>query len=90
MLHLLDFKFWNGKKKCFRPIRKCSLTWKNMNIWSAVSLKPEARMDIVLRLAEKNIVPTSMIDISDGLASELLHLGKNSVLEPKYLKENSY
>ncbi len=41
-------------------------------------LKPEARMDIVYELAEKNIVPTSMIDISDGLASELLHLGKNS------------
>jgi len=41
-------------------------------------LKPEARMDIVHELAEKNIVPTSMIDISDGLASELLHLGKNS------------
>jgi thiamine-monophosphate kinase len=41
-------------------------------------LKPEARMDIIHELAEKNIVPTSMIDISDGLASELLHLGKNS------------
>lgn len=41
-------------------------------------LKPEARMDIVHELAEKNIVPTSMIDVSDGLASELFHLGKNS------------
>lgn len=41
-------------------------------------LKPEARMDIVHELAEKNIVPTAMIDISDGLASELLHLAKNS------------
>jgi len=41
-------------------------------------LKPEARMDIIYELAEKNIVPTSMIDISDGLASELFHLSKNS------------
>jgi len=41
-------------------------------------LKPEARMDIIYDLEEKNVVPTSMIDISDGLASELLHLGKNS------------
>jgi thiamine-monophosphate kinase len=37
-------------------------------------LKPEARMDIVYELAGLGILPTSMIDISDGLASELLHL----------------
>ena len=41
-------------------------------------LKPEARMDIVRLLDEKGIVPTSMIDISDGLASEVLHLCKSS------------
>ena len=37
-------------------------------------LKPEARKDIIRLLAEKQIVPTSMIDISDGLSSELLHI----------------
>lgn len=37
-------------------------------------LKPTARMDIVHQLAELNIVPTSMIDLSDGLASDLLHI----------------
>ncbi len=41
-------------------------------------LKPEARMDIIHELKEKKCVPTSMIDISDGLASELFHLGKQS------------
>lgn len=41
-------------------------------------LKPEARMDIIHDLAEGGIIPTSMIDISDGLASELLHLSNNS------------
>ncbi len=41
-------------------------------------LKPEARMDIIHDLDELGIVPTSMIDISDGLASELLHLSNNS------------
>ncbi len=41
-------------------------------------LKPEPRADIVKLLAEKEIVPTSMIDVSDGLASELLHLCKQS------------
>lgn len=37
-------------------------------------LKPEARKDIVKALAEKGIKPTSMIDVSDGLSSELLHI----------------
>ncbi|MBX2951457.1 MAG: thiamine-phosphate kinase [Leadbetterella sp.] len=41
-------------------------------------LKPEARMDIIHELAEKGVVPTSMIDISDGLASEILHLSQQS------------
>ncbi|GHT61834.1 thiamine-monophosphate kinase [Bacteroidia bacterium] len=37
-------------------------------------LKPEARKDIVHLLDENGILPTSMIDISDGLSSELLHI----------------
>ncbi|WP_026997829.1 thiamine-phosphate kinase [Flectobacillus major] len=41
-------------------------------------LKPEARMDIVHELRDLGVVPTSMIDVSDGLASELLHICKNS------------
>lgn len=41
-------------------------------------LKPEARKDIVAELAEKGIKPTSMIDISDGLSSELMHICKQS------------
>ncbi len=51
-------------------------------------LKPEARMDIIHELAEKNIIPTSMIDISDGLASELLHLSKSSGVGIKIFEEN--
>jgi thiamine-monophosphate kinase len=50
-------------------------------------LKPEARMDLIYEFEEKNIVPTSMIDISDGLASELLHLSKNSNLGVKLFEE---
>ncbi len=41
-------------------------------------LKPEARKDIIELLKELNVKPTSMIDISDGLSSEVLHLCKQS------------
>ncbi|HOX83671.1 MAG TPA: thiamine-phosphate kinase, partial [Chryseolinea sp.] len=41
-------------------------------------LKAEARTDIVFELEELGIQPTSMIDVSDGLASELFHIAKNS------------
>lgn len=41
-------------------------------------LKPEARKDIVKMLAEKGITPTAMIDISDGLSSEIMHICKQS------------
>jgi len=41
-------------------------------------LKPEARTDIVFDLREAGVTPSSMIDISDGLASELFHIVKNS------------
>ena len=41
-------------------------------------LKPEARKDIIEQFKQLGIKPTSMIDISDGLASEILHLCKES------------
>ncbi|MFT3909771.1 MAG: thiamine-phosphate kinase [Ferruginibacter sp.] len=41
-------------------------------------LKPEARKDIVEYFAESGIMPSSMIDISDGLSSDLLHICKES------------
>lgn len=41
-------------------------------------LKPEARKDIVELFHKNNLVPTSMIDISDGLASELFHICSQS------------
>jgi thiamine-monophosphate kinase len=41
-------------------------------------LKPEARIDVTRKLRDAGILPTSMIDISDGLASEILHICNDS------------
>lgn len=43
-------------------------------------LKPEARKDIIEFFAKQEIMPTSMMDISDGLSSEILHICKDSNL----------
>ncbi|NQX91118.1 MAG: thiamine-phosphate kinase [Flavobacteriales bacterium] len=50
-------------------------------------LKPEARRDVIELLAQLEVIPTSMIDISDGLASEALHLSKSSNKSIKIYEE---
>ena len=50
-------------------------------------LKPEARKDIPPLLKDLDVLPTSMIDISDGLSSEVIHLCKNSKLGANLFEE---
>ena len=51
-------------------------------------LKPEARKDIIELLEEVNILPNAMIDISDGLSSEIFHLSKASGVGCTVYEEN--
>ena len=58
-------------------------------------LKPEARKDVISFLDENNIIPSSMIDISDGLSSELIHLCNSSkvgcqIYEEKFNFDESF
>ncbi|MHA8074538.1 thiamine-phosphate kinase [Aquirufa sp. HETE-40SA] len=51
-------------------------------------LKPMARFDIIHELRELGVVPTSMIDCSDGLASEIIHLCNASGLGARIFEKN--
>ncbi|MBT8326205.1 MAG: thiamine-phosphate kinase [Bacteroidia bacterium] len=50
-------------------------------------LRPEARKDVIDSFSEHKIIPTSMIDVSDGLASELFHLCKHSNIGVKIYED---
>ena len=50
-------------------------------------LKPEARKDIIEFLETNNITPTAMIDVSDGISSDILHICKQSNLGCRLYEE---
>ncbi len=66
------------EKKIFLETKGVQPDLENQDYIVRRILKPEARKDIIEFFAAKDIVPTSMIDISDGLGSELLHICKQS------------
>lgn len=66
------------EKKVFQGQKEVNPDFSGKEYLLERQLKPEARGDIIRRLAERNILPTSMMDISDGLSSELLHICEQS------------
>ena len=66
------------EKQVFIAYPGASTDLENQKYLLQRQLKPEPQKMIIDILAEKNVVPTSMIDVSDGLSSELHHLCTNS------------
>jgi thiamine-monophosphate kinase len=66
------------EKKIFLETKGVQPDLENQDYIVGRILKPEARRDVVDFFAEKQITPTAMIDISDGLSSEILHICKQS------------
>lgn len=62
------------EKKLFEEDHSAESEFSGREYLLERQLKPEARKDIIELLHQKNITPTSMMDISDGLSSELLHI----------------
>ena len=66
------------KKKIFMESPSVQPDLESQNYILRRLLKPEARKDIISFFEENDIHPTSMMDISDGLSSEILHICKQS------------
>lgn len=74
----LGLQLLEREKKIFLENPKIQPDLQSQKYLVGRILKPEPRADIVEQLQEAGIMPTSMIDVSDGLSSELLHICNSS------------
>jgi len=74
----LGLQLLEREKKIFLEDPRVQPDLQNQAYLVGRMLKPEPRADIVEWLQEAGITPTAMIDVSDGLSSELLHICKDS------------
>ncbi|MFR9504259.1 MAG: thiamine-phosphate kinase [Rikenellaceae bacterium] len=72
-LHLLE-----RERRVLRDVENPKPQFEGYEYLLQSYLKPEARLNIVESLAEESLVPTSMIDLSDGLSSDILQICKAS------------
>lgn len=74
----LGLQVLNREKQVFDADPNVQPDLSNKDYILSRQLKPEARKDIIQLFEKIDVIPTSMIDISDGLSSEVMHLCKNS------------
>lgn len=74
----LGLRILEREAKVLRANPEASLALKEYSYIIGRTLMPKPRLDAIDMLAKAGIVPSSMIDISDGLSSEILHIAKAS------------
>jgi thiamine-monophosphate kinase len=74
----LGLQLLEREKRIFLENPRVQPNLDNQSFLVGRILKPEPRADIIEWLHENDVTPTAMIDISDGLSSELLHICKQS------------
>ena len=77
-----------GDRKALEQLKHFQADFAGKEYLLQRQLKAEARGDIVQRLREADILPTSMMDVSDGLSSELLHICKQSGVGCRIYEKN--
>lgn len=83
----LGLQLLEREKKIFMKDKNIQPSLDNYEYVLERHLKPEAALDVVKLLESNNIRPTSMIDVSDGLSSEILHISTKSDLGCKIYEE---
>ncbi len=76
----LGLQILEREKEVFRSAPQAQPVLDGYDYLLERQLKPEARKDVVELLARLDVVPTSMMDISDGLASEVIHICQESLV----------
>lgn len=74
----LGLQLLEREKRIFKENPQAGIDLENQDFLVGRQLKPEARRDMIEAFAKNNLIPTSMIDVSDGVASEVFHICEQS------------